>query len=66
GNSGNSGKQPEADFESTVIIPPDASRSINEKSKQSSDAFIARVKEQLSSSEPIGDDKKDFTSTIPQ
>ena len=66
GNSGNSDKQAETNFESTVIIPPDASASINEKSKKSSDAFIARVKEQLSSSEPIADDQKDFTSTIPQ
>jgi hypothetical protein len=66
GNSGNSGQQAETNFESTVIIPPDASASINEKSKKSSDAFIARVKQQLSSSEPIADDQKDFTSTIPQ
>jgi hypothetical protein len=64
--SGNSGKPADTDFESTLVIPPDASISASEKSKNSGDAFIARVKEQLSSSEPIGDDKKDFTSTIPQ
>jgi hypothetical protein len=64
--AGNAGQQAETDFESTLIIPPDAGGPAEEKSKKSGDAFIARVKEQLSSSDPIGDDKKDFTSTIPQ
>jgi hypothetical protein len=35
-------------------------------SRNSTDAFIARVKEQLSTSEPPAGNEKDFTSTIPQ
>jgi hypothetical protein len=38
----------------------------HDKSRNSTDAFIARVKEQLSTSEPPAGNEKDFTSTIPQ
>jgi len=59
--------QPEEDdFESTVIIPPNAGASSNEAAKDSTNAFIARVKEQLSSEPEIDNDKKSFSSTIPQ
>ncbi len=58
--------QPEEDdFESTVIIPPNAGASSNEAAKDSTNAFIARVKEQLSSEPEIDKDKKSFSSTIP-
>jgi len=55
------------DFIETVVIPPNAGLSSQEKSRNSTDAFIARVKEQLSSKEPMATENgKDFTSTIPQ
>lgn len=55
------------DFIETVVIPPNAGLSSQEKSRNSTDAFIARVKEQLSSNEPMkAENGKDFTSTIPQ
>ena len=59
--------QPEEDdFESTVIIPPNAGASSNEAAKDSTNAFIARVKEQLSSEPEIDKELKPFSSTIPQ
>jgi len=59
--------QPEEDdFESTVIIPPNAGASSNEAAKDSTNAFIARVKEQLSSEPEIDKEQKPFSSTIPQ
>lgn len=54
------------DFIETVVISPDADMSKKENSRNSTDAFIARVKEQLSTSEPVAGNEKDFTSTIPQ
>ncbi|MDH3760834.1 MAG: hypothetical protein OEU50_07595 [Gammaproteobacteria bacterium] len=56
----------EDDFIETVVIPPNAGARNEEKSRNSTDAFIARVKEQLSSSDSMADSSKDFTSTIPQ
>ena len=44
------------EMQSTVIITPDASLSANEKSKKSGDEFIEKVKKQMSSPEPIGED----------
>ena len=59
--------QPEEDdFESTVIIPPNAGASSNPAAKDSTNAFIARVKEQLSSEPEIEKEQKPFSSTIPQ
>lgn len=63
------GKQkPEEDeFIQTVIIPPDAGTDKKEdKSRSSTDAFIARVKEQLSTPDSLPGNEPDFTSTIPQ
>ena len=54
------------DFIETVVIPPNADAGNDDKSRNSTDAFIARVKEQLSTSEPRAGNEKDFTSTIPQ
>ena len=54
------------DFIETVVIPPNAGAMNDDKSRNSTDAFIARVKEQLSTSEPPAGYEKDFTSTIPQ
>jgi hypothetical protein len=54
------------DFIETVVIPPNAGAMNDDKSRNSTDAFIARVKEQLSTSEPPAGNEKDFTSTIPQ
>jgi hypothetical protein len=60
--------EPEAavvpDFEATMIIAPDASLS-NKASGNSTEAFIERVKEQLSGS-PAEKEEEPFTSTIPQ
>lgn len=57
----------EDEFENTVVIPPNAGASSNEAAKDSTNAFIARVKEQLSSAEPSTENKQDsFSSTIPQ
>ena len=47
------------EIQSTMIITPDASLSDKEKSKKSGDEFIAQVKKQMSSPEPIGDDCTD-------
>jgi hypothetical protein len=54
------------DFIQTVVIPPNAGVVNDEKSRNSTDAFIARVKEQLSASEAPSGNEKDFSSTIPQ
>ncbi len=56
----------EDDFIQTVVIPPNAGALNQDKSRNSTDAFIARVKEQLSTSEPLAENGKDFSSTIPQ
>jgi len=57
----------EDEFENTVIIPPNAGASSNAAAKDSTNAFIARVKEQLSSPETESDNKQEpFTSTVPQ
>jgi hypothetical protein len=57
---------PVTDFESTMIIAPDASLSSKPSSNgNSTEAFIERVKEQLSGS-PAEKEEEPFTSTIPQ
>jgi len=57
----------EDEFESTVVIPPNAGASSNEPAKASTNAFIARVKEQLETPESASENKqKSFSSTIPQ
>jgi hypothetical protein len=57
----------EPDYDSTVVIKPDAAMMGKKQAKNSTDAFIARVKEQLSSPENLpGNDEDAFTSTIPQ
>ena len=55
---------PEPDFEATMVIAPDASL-LNKASGNSTEAFIERVKEQLSES-PSEKKEEPFTSTIPQ
>jgi len=54
------------EFINTVVIPPNAAASSKKAGNNSTDAFIARVKEQLSTPEQIPANKKDFSSTIPQ
>jgi len=55
------------EFINTVVIPPNAAASSKKVGSNSTDAFIARVKEQLSSPEQIPENKPDpFSSTIPQ
>lgn len=69
GEAAADGKQePEEDeFIQTVIIPPDPSTDKKEdKSRSSTDAFIARVKEQLSTPDSRPGNEPDFTSTVPQ
>ena len=57
----------EPDYDATVVIAPDASLSRKAESGNSTDAFIARVKEQLSTSDGSKENKEEpFTSTIPQ
>jgi len=56
----------EDQFINTVVIPPNAAASSKKAANNSTDAFIARVKEQLSTPEQIPANKKDFSSTIPQ
>jgi hypothetical protein len=57
----------EDDFLSTVVIPPNAAASAKAAGANSTDAFIARVKEQLTTPDPIAKNGKDsFSSTIPQ
>jgi hypothetical protein len=56
----------EDEFINTVVIPPNAAASSKKAGNNSTDAFIARVKEQLSTPEQMPADKKDFSSTIPQ
>ena len=57
------------DFESTMVIAPDAQLSKKkpeEKATNSTDAFIDRVKSQLSNSDKSDDNKDNaFTSTTP-
>ena len=66
------GADENSDFDSTVVISPDASLSRkqegnNQGSGGSTEAFIARVKQQLSNSEPLAEQEEDsFSSTIPQ
>ena len=55
---------PAAEFESTMIMGPDPSRS-SKPSSNSTEAFIERVKEQLSGS-PAEKEEEPFISTIPQ
>jgi len=57
----------EPDYDSTVVITPDAAAMGKNQIKSSTDAFIARVKEQLSSPENLpGNDEDALSSTIPQ
>jgi hypothetical protein len=57
----------ENDYDSTVVIKPDAATMGKKQAKNSTDAFIERVKEQLSSPENLPENDEDaFTSTIPQ
>jgi hypothetical protein len=66
---GNAQVKPESDdedFIETVVIPPNAGAASDNKSRNSTDAFIARVKEQLSTPETAAGNEKDFSSTIPQ
>ncbi len=56
----------EDQFINTVVIPPNAAASSKKAGNNSTDAFIARVKEQLSTPEQMPANKKDFSSTIPQ
>jgi hypothetical protein len=60
--------EPEEDeFLNTVVIPPNASLSNKDSAGNSTDAFIARVKQQLSTPEPMKGKQMDpFSSTIPQ
>ncbi len=44
------------EMQSTMVITPDASLSAGEKARKSGDEFIAEVKKQISSPEPIGED----------
>jgi len=55
---------PATEFESTMIMPPDPSRS-SKPSSNSTEAFIERVKEQLSGSRTEKEEEP-FISTIPQ
>ena len=56
----------EDQFINTVVIPPNAAASSKKAGNNSTDAFIARVKEQLSTPEQMPANNKDFSSTIPQ
>ncbi|MCP4766698.1 MAG: hypothetical protein GY875_10530 [Gammaproteobacteria bacterium] len=57
----------EPDYDTTVVIKPDAATMGKNQAKSSTDAFIARVKEQLSNPESQpGKDEDAFTSTVPQ
>lgn len=64
----------EDDFLSTIVIPPNAAASARNAAEaakdaesNSTDAFIARVKDQLTTAEPAAKNGKDsFSSTIPQ
>ena len=54
------------DFAKTVIVPPPSDGPKEEDSpSNSTDAFIARVKEQLASSDPLDPDMDAYSSTIP-
>ena len=54
----------EPDFEATMTIAPDASQS-NKAPGDSTEAFIERVKKQLSES-PSEEEEEPFTSTVRQ
>ena len=57
----------EDEFLNTVVIPPNAAASAKDPARNSTDAFINRVKEQLTTSESVAKNGKDsFSSTIPQ
>ncbi len=56
----------EDDFSSTVVMAPNPSPTDQDTTSNSTDAFIARVKQQLSSSESAQGGEQDFSSTIPQ
>jgi hypothetical protein len=57
----------EPDYDSTVVIKPDAAAMGKNQAQSSTDAFIERVKKQLSSSENLPENDEDaFTSTVPQ
>ena len=60
--------EPEDDFAQTVVMPPPGGSQPEDNSRNSTDAFIARVKEQLSSSDPVKDPdaEQDYSSTVPQ
>jgi hypothetical protein len=66
GGNGNSGQSGGNDFTNTEVIEPQGNAGERNQTQKSGDEFIARVKQQLSSSDKISDDEKDFTSTIPQ
>ncbi len=59
--------EPEEDeFTSTVVIPPNAGASDNKSTHNSTDAFITKVKQQLSSADPVSETRTDpFSATIP-
>ena len=55
------------EFLNTVVIPPNAAALTKNPAANSTDAFIARVKEQLTPAEPASQNGKDsFSSTVPQ
>ncbi|MCP4472904.1 MAG: hypothetical protein GY815_19870, partial [Gammaproteobacteria bacterium] len=57
----------EPDYDSTLVIKPDAATMGKNQAQNSTDAFITRVEEQLSSPENLPEnDEGSFTSTIPQ
>ena len=57
----------EPDFEATMVIAPDASVMSKKQPQNSTEAFISRVKEQLSSPENLPETGEDaFSSTVPQ
>jgi len=57
----------ETDYDSTLVVKPDASVTTKNKAQSSTEAFIARVKEQLSNPENLSESDEDpFISTIPQ
>jgi hypothetical protein len=57
----------ETDHDSTAVVKPDASVTTKNKAQSSTEAFIARVKEQLSNPANLSENDEDpFISTIPQ
>ena len=58
------GASEDPDYDATLVIQPDASLSRKTESENSTNAFIERVKEQLSNPESMAENKEDpFTST---